>query len=60
MPAVKQNRNVVVPMQEDQRFLVNDNEKCVEEFTVHGSVRWLDVIFECYIDDFVRTGIYSE
>jgi hypothetical protein len=32
MPAIQQNRNVVVPVQEDERLFVNDNEKCVQEF----------------------------
>jgi hypothetical protein len=36
MPAVEQDGNVMVPVQENQLFLVNDNEKRVQEFTVKG------------------------
>jgi hypothetical protein len=34
MPAIEQNRNMMVPMQEDQGFLMNDNEKRVQKFPV--------------------------
>ena len=34
MPAIEQDCNVMVPMQENQLFLVNDNEKSVHQFTV--------------------------
>lgn len=31
MPAIQQDRNVVVPVQKDEGFLVNDDEKSVKE-----------------------------
>ena len=34
MPAVQQDGNVVVPVQENEFFLVNDNKKGIEEFSV--------------------------
>jgi hypothetical protein len=34
MPAVEENRNVMVPVQKYEGFLVNDNEKGIQEFAV--------------------------
>jgi hypothetical protein len=34
MPAIQQDRNVVIPVQENERFLVNDNKESVKEFAV--------------------------
>jgi hypothetical protein len=34
MPAVQENSNMVVPMQEDERLFVDDNEEGVNELTV--------------------------
>lgn len=34
VPAVQQDRDVVIPMQENELLLVNDNEKCVNQLTV--------------------------
>jgi hypothetical protein len=31
MPAVKENGNVMIPVQKDEGFLVNDNEKGINE-----------------------------
>jgi hypothetical protein len=31
VPAVQENSNVMVPVQEDERFLVNDDEEGVEQ-----------------------------
>jgi hypothetical protein len=36
MPSVEQNGNVMVPVQKDELFLVNDNEKGIQEFTACG------------------------
>ena len=36
MPAIQQDGNVVVPMQKDQLFLVNDNKKGVNQFAVEN------------------------
>ena len=36
MPAVKQNGDVMIPMQEDEGLLVNNNEEGVNELTVNG------------------------
>ena len=33
MPAIQQNRNVVIPMQENEGLFVNDNEKRIKKFT---------------------------
>ena len=33
MPAIKQDSNVVIPVKENKRFLVNDNEESINEFT---------------------------
>ena len=35
MPAVKEDRNVMVPMQKDKRLFVNDNKECVNELSVY-------------------------
>jgi hypothetical protein len=32
MPAVEENGNVMIPVQKDEGFLVNDNEKGIHEF----------------------------
>jgi hypothetical protein len=34
MPAVEENGNVVVPVQKDEGFLMNDNEKGINELAV--------------------------
>ena len=34
VPTVEKNGNVVVPVQKDEWFLVNQNEKGIQEFTV--------------------------
>jgi hypothetical protein len=49
MPAIKQNRDVVVPMQEDERLLVNDNKESVNKLAVNGreSVRSQKII--CWV-----------
>jgi hypothetical protein len=36
MPAVEENGNVVIPVQKDEGFLVNDNEKGINEFAVQS------------------------
>ncbi len=35
MPAIGQDGNVMVPMQKDEGFLVNENEKGVNQFPVN-------------------------
>jgi len=32
MPAIKKHRNVMIPMQEDKRFLVDDDKESINEF----------------------------
>jgi hypothetical protein len=36
MPAIKQNRHVMVPMQEDERLLVNNNKEGINKLAVNG------------------------
>jgi hypothetical protein len=33
VPAVNQNRNVMVPVQEDKWFLMDDDEECINQLT---------------------------
>ena len=35
MPAVKKDRDVMVPVQKDERLFVNDNKECVNELSVY-------------------------
>lgn len=46
MPAIKQNRDVMVPMQEDERLLVNNDKEGINKLAVNGreSVRKQDII----------------
>jgi len=46
MPAVEQDGNVVVPMKENERLLMNNDEKGVKEFTVMGVLQ--RVRTECF------------
>jgi hypothetical protein len=36
MPAIEQNRDVMVPMQEDERLLVNNNKEGIDKLAVNG------------------------
>ena len=36
MPAIKQNRDVMVPMQEDERLLVNNDKEGIDKLAVNG------------------------
>ena len=37
VPAVQENRNMMIPMQEDERLFMNDDEKSVQELTGDGT-----------------------
>jgi hypothetical protein len=36
MPTIQEDRDVMIPMQENERFLVNDDEKRIEQFWKFG------------------------
>lgn len=40
MPAIKQDGNVMVPMKENERLLVYNDEERVKEFTVKETIMW--------------------
>jgi len=42
MPAVQQDGNVMVPMQENQVLFVNDNEEGIQQLTAKGGKREID------------------
>ena len=47
VPAIRQHRNVVVPVQQDEWLFVNEDEIGVDEFSVIAFVNVIAIVFEC-------------
>jgi hypothetical protein len=39
MPAIKQDSNVMIPVEENERLLVDDNKESIKEFTKNREMR---------------------